>query len=227
MKEELMIQAHQLSKAFYKPSFVQVLKSIDLDVYKGESVAIIGKSGEGKSTLLHLLGTLEQPDSGTLEICGYKVVPHLLPTLRNSSIGFIFQNYHLLEHHTVLENVLMPAKIARSPTDLQSVAYKRAKDLLKRVGLENRASFPVKLLSGGERQRVAICRALCNDPPLLLADEPSGNLDHVHSQEIHHLLLDLTKELKKTLIVVTHDRELSSLCDKKLVLKDGTLSISI
>ena len=186
---------------------------------------IIGKSGEGKSTLLHILGTLEKPCSGTLEICGQNTNNTSLPQLRNRHIGFVFQSYNLLDDYTVLDNVLMPAKIAGSSIQIGAPAYQRALLLLETVGLEERAHFPAKLLSGGEKQRAAIARALCNDPSLILCDEPTGNLDNAHSAEIHSLLIRLTKEWNKALIVVTHDRELSSLCDQILLLKDGNLSI--
>ena len=219
-----VLRARQITKRFLTPAPVEVLKGIDLEVDCGESIAIVGKSGEGKSTLLHILGTLEKPCSGTLEICGQNTADASLPYLRNQHIGFIFQSYHLLEDDTVLDNVLMPVKIARQSTHQGSTAYQRALSLLEMVGLESRAHFSAKLLSGGEKQRVAIARALCNDPELILADEPSGNLDHAHSQEVHSLLIDLARDFNKSLIVVTHDKEFSSLCNKTLLLKDGNLS---
>lgn len=219
----MIILAKKLSKSFKSPHPVDVLKGIDLSIEKGSSVAIMGKSGEGKSTLLHLLGTLEKPTSGELEICGESVKSAPLAYLRNHHIGFIFQSFNLLEDYTVLDNVLMPAKIARMPTHRGSAAYQRALMLLELVGLSSRAHFIAKLLSGGEKQRVAIARALLNNPALILADEPSGNLDHSHSQAIHQLLLQLTRQEGKTLVVVTHDPELASLCDQIYILKDGTL----
>ncbi len=224
MMTSLILKAGKISKKFLSPLPVEVLKHIDLEITAGESVAIVGKSGEGKSTLLHILGTLEKPCSGTLEICGQDTKFTSLPELRNRHIGFIFQSYNLLEEYTALDNVLMPAKIARFNIQVGSPSHTRALMLLETVGLKSRIHFPVKLLSGGERQRAAIARALCNDPDLILADEPSGNLDHSHSKEIHALLLNLSKHFNKALIVVTHDRELSSLCDKILLLKDGNLS---
>jgi lipoprotein-releasing system ATP-binding protein len=221
---EILLKARKISKKFFSPFSVEVLKQIDLEVHRGESIAIVGKSGEGKSTLLHILGTLETPSNGELEICGHKTASYPLAALRNQHIGFIFQTYNLLEDYTALENVLMPAKIARQPTHSQSAAYQRALMLLDAVGLKNRIHFPSKLLSGGEKQRTAIARALCNDPDLILADEPSGNLDSAHSQEIHSLLFQLCSEYKKSLIVVTHDREFSALCNRTLRLKDGILT---
>jgi ABC-type lipoprotein export system ATPase subunit len=219
-----VLKAQRLSKTFFTPTPVVILKQIDLEVHHGESIAITGKSGEGKSTLLHILGTLEKPCSGKLEICGQDIASTPLSILRNQSIGFIFQSYNLLEDYTVLDNVLMPAKIARRSIHPGTLAYQRALMLIEAVGLTHRAHFLTKLLSGGEKQRVAIARALCNDPQLILADEPSGNLDHAHSQEIHSLLLQLCKEFQKSLIVVTHDKELSSLCHRTLLLKDGNLT---
>jgi lipoprotein-releasing system ATP-binding protein len=224
MKPTPLLRVTKLTKKFSSPTPVDVLKGIDLEVFPGDSIAIVGKSGEGKSTLLHILGTLEKPSSGTIEICGNDVSKIALPQLRNAHIGFIFQSCHLLDEDTALENVLMPAKSARKATHIGSSAYQRALELLDLVGLKDRAHFRTKLLSGGEKQRIAIARALCNDPDLILADEPSGNLDNKLSQEIHALLIRLSKEFRKALIVVTHDRELSSLCGKTLILKDGILS---
>ena len=220
-----ILRATGLKKTFLFPAPVEVLKGIDIEIYPGESAAIVGKSGEGKSTLLHILGTLEKPTSGSLEICGQNVKSYSLPKLRNQHIGFIFQNYHLLESDTLIDNVLMPAKIARKATHEGSPAYKRAQMLIDLVGLQERALFPTKLLSGGEKQRASIARALCNDPDLILADEPTGNLDSKHSQEIHSLLIHLSEQFNKALIVVTHDKDFSALCHKTWVLKDGNLSV--
>jgi lipoprotein-releasing system ATP-binding protein len=219
-----ILKAKQIAKKFLTPSLIEVLKGVDLEVHRGESIAIVGKSGEGKSTLLQILGTLEKPSSGFLEICGQNAAEISLTDLRNQHIGFIFQSYNLLDDYTVLDNVLMPAKIARKPTQKNSPAYLRALNLLEIVGLKDRANFFAKLLSGGEKQRAAIARALCNDPDLILADEPSGNLDHAHSQEIHSLLISLARDFNKSLIVVTHDKEFSSLCNKTFLLKEGYLS---
>lgn len=220
----IALQAKNLKKAYYTPTTIQVLNGIDLTVEKGQAIAIMGKSGEGKSTLLHLLGTLEEPCSGELIVCGHNTRSTPFSFLRNQHIGFVFQSCHLLEDYTLIDNVLMPAKIARHPTHPSSPAYRRALSLLEAVGLKDRAHFLSKLLSGGEKQRAAIARALCNDPDLILADEPSGNLDSTHSQKIHSLLIQLTKESGKSLIVVTHDQELASLCDQTYTLKSGILS---
>ncbi len=191
-----------------------VLKGISLDVSLGESIAICGRSGEGKTTLLHILGTLEEPDSGELEINGQKFQKSLAPRLRNTEIGFIFQSYNLLEDFTVLENVLMPASIAR-----RFETKDKGLELLSLVQLEHKAAVLAKFLSGGERQRVAIARALCNNPNLILADEPTGNLDRENRKSIGKLLT----EIKKTLILVTHDAELAALCNKQYLLQDGRL----
>lgn len=220
----LILRANNLKKIYKNPEEVEILSSISFEMTQGSSLAIMGKSGEGKSTLLHILGTLEKPCSGSLEICGKAVETSTLSSIRNQHIGFIFQAFHLLEDYTTLDNILMPAKIARKETDSSSPSYKRALELLAAVGLSQRAHFLTKQLSGGEKQRAAIARALCNDPDLILADEPSGNLDHANSAVIYDLLLDLVKKLNKTLIVVTHDQDLAARCDKILVLKDGCLS---
>jgi len=208
----MILTAKNICKTYPK---VELLKNISLSVENGESIAICGRSGEGKTTLLHILGTLEQPDSGQIEIGGKSLTRSNAATIRNKEIGFIFQSYNLLEDFTTLENVLMPARIAREPAERE-----KGLELLRLVGLEDRADFPAKLLSGGERQRVAIARALCNNPHLILADEPTGNLDRANAQKIGELLLSLNK----TFILVTHDAELASLCDKQYTLQDGVLS---
>lgn len=207
----MILKARNITKSFPK---VQVLSNISLTVQTGESIAICGRSGEGKTTLLHILGTLEEPDSGEIEIGGQRLTRSNASFIRNQQIGFIFQSYNLLEDFTTLENVLMPARIARRPATRQ-----KGLDLLALVGLEDRADFPAKLLSGGERQRAAIARALCNDPNLILADEPTGNLDRANAKRVGEILLSL----KKSLIIVTHDLELASLCDRQFQLKDGGL----
>lgn len=214
-----LLKASKIEKSFYTPSKICVLKNICLEVKKGESIAIMGKSGEGKSTLLHILGTLEKPCSGTIEFLGQPVSSYILPKLRNEKIGFIFQSYNLLEDYTLLDNIIMPAKIARRKIDFQ-----KAENLLTEIGLNNRKNFLVKHLSGGEKQRASLARAFFNDPELILADEPSGNLDRINSQAIHDLLLNCVRIRHKTLIVVTHDKELAELCDRQLILKDGVFA---
>jgi lipoprotein-releasing system ATP-binding protein len=196
---------------------IAVLRGVSLSAAPGEAIAILGRSGEGKTTLLHIFGTLEKPDRGTLEIGGKPGLPHSL--LRSLEIGFIFQAYSLLEDFTTIENVLMPARIARQAAD-----RKKGLELLKLVGLEEKADLPAKFLSGGERQRTAIARALCNDPSLLLADEPTGNLDRANAEKIGSLLLSLVKERNKTLLLVTHDTKLAALCDRRFLLNEGILT---
>lgn len=210
----MILKASHITKSYPK---VKVLSDISLNAHSGESIAISGRSGEGKTTLLHILGTLEEPDSGGIEIGGEKLTRSNASRLRNQQIGFVFQAYNLLEDFTALENVLMPARIARL-----SPSRKRGLELLELVGLQDRADFPARLLSGGERQRAAIARALCNDPALILADEPSGNLDRANAKKIGDLLLSL----RKTLILVTHDPDLASLCHKRYTLQDGKLTQS-
>ena len=223
MTKEIILRARCIKKHFSSPAPVHLLHEISLEVEKSAAVAIMGKSGEGKSTLLHILGSLEKATYGEIEICGKKIDHSCNDELRNQHIGFIFQSYNLLEEYTVLENVLMPARIARKNIGRASPLYLRAHELLEKVGLSARAHFLAKLLSGGEKQRTAIARALCNDPELILADEPSGNLDHQHSHAIHQILIQLVRQHQKTLIVVTHDKELASLCDQVFILKDGKL----
>lgn len=215
----MILEADNLTKVF---DSLEVLKGISLQVHPNETIAIMGKSGCGKSTLLHILGTLEAPTNGSLRICGQSTKN--LSTLRNKHIGFIFQAYHLLEDFTVLDNVLMPLKIARNESK-EGVA--RAKELLKEAGLEGKEGVLAKHLSGGEKQRVAIVRAIVNQPDLLLADEPTGNLDRGYSVEIQNLLLNKAKQLGKALIVVTHDEDFARKCDRILFLKDGRLYNSL
>lgn len=223
MRAKPVLSAKNIRKTFSHPAEIEILKGVSLDLYPGESIAIMGASGEGKSTLLQILGTLEEASSGELNIAGKSVQNNPPPTLRNRHIGFVFQSFYLLEDYTVLQNVLMPALIAGKEIHKNSEAYARGVDLVKKVGLEKRLEYPAKLLSGGEKQRAALARALCNDPEILLADEPSGNLDHATARQIQELLLGSVKEFDKSLIVVTHDHALASLCDRKLILWDGHL----
>ncbi len=215
--------AEHLKKSFLDPKRLDVLSDISLTLSAGESIAICGRSGEGKTTLLHILGTLETPDSGRLTIAENVVDHRTAYRLRQQYIGFIFQSFNLLEDFTTLDNVLMPARISRQSTDESSIAYQNAIENLREVDLLNRAHTPAKLLSGGERQRVAIARALCNDPALILADEPSGNLDHANALRIGELLMRCVNAKKKSLILVTHDPDLATLCSSRYLLKDGVL----
>lgn len=214
-----LLSATNLSKTYLFPEKLTILSGISLTLNFGESLAICGRSGEGKTTLLHILGTLEAPDTGTLHIHNTQITAKNAPLLRSRHIGFIFQSYNLLEDFTSLENVLMPARIARLPTPLSYGLH-----LLSLVGLENKAHHPVKLLSGGERQRIAIARALCNNPDLLLADEPSGNLDSTNAHAIIQLLLSLTTQQNKSLLLVTHDPTLAALCNRQHTLHAGALA---
>lgn len=218
-----ILTAKNLKKAFKFPQKVDILKDVSLEVHPGESVAITGRSGQGKSTLLQILGTLENACEGSITIANKTVNAWNKSLIRNKHLAFVFQSFHLLEDYTALENVLMPAKIAKLPCHIGSEAYNHALELLERVGLSDRALFNTKLLSGGEKQRVAIARALCNNPDIILADEPSGNLDKTNAAHIHQLLLDYVTKEGKTLIVVTHDPDLANLCSSQYCLDQGTL----
>ncbi|MDN3504208.1 MAG: ABC transporter ATP-binding protein [Rhabdochlamydiaceae bacterium] len=220
---EKVVELKNISKTFHQPHETEILSNVCLTVHKGETIAISGLSGEGKSTLLHLIGLLEAPTSGDIFYGGKSYKRSSLTDLRREYIGFIFQGFYLLEEETVLSNVLMPAKIAKRPTGPKSDAYKRCIKLLDEVGLSDRIDYPAKLLSGGEKQRVAIVRAFCNDPPLILADEPTGNLDQTHSEAIQNLLINCCKKLGKSLILVTHDHSFADLCEKQYYLKNKTI----
>jgi lipoprotein-releasing system ATP-binding protein len=221
--KKTILQAKNLCKSYYNPIEVPIFQEIDLSVAEGETVAIMGRSGEGKTTLLHILGTLEKACQGNIQIAGQDVTHFNKTTIRNRHIGFVFQSFHLLEDYTALENVLMPARIGRKGTSKNSDAYHRASELLTEVGLGNRIDFRTKQLSGGEKQRVAIARALCNNPDLILADEPSGNLDSQTSALIHDLLFRAAHEQNKAMVIVTHDPMLAKRCDRVLSLKNGQL----
>jgi lipoprotein-releasing system ATP-binding protein len=203
---------------------ISVLDGVDLTVDRGEMVAIIGASGAGKSTLLHLLGALDRPSSGDVLITGRSLSgldDDAVSALRNRTVGFVFQFHHLLREFTALENVMMPLRIAG--TD-EAQARHRALALLDRMGLAGRAHHRPAQLSGGEQQRTAVARALAADPSVLLADEPSGNLDHVNSERLHDLFAQLTRELEIAMVVVTHNRSLASRADRVLQLEEGKLT---
>ena len=203
---------------------MKVLKGIDLDVNRGEVVAVVGASGAGKSTLLHILGTLDTPDQGKVELNGLDVFAYSakeLATFRNKSLGFVFQFHNLLPEFTALENVMMPGWIAGSG---ESVVMQRAQELLTLLGLAERADHKPSELSGGEQQRTAVARALINKPVLILADEPSGNLDSKNAQELHQLFFDLRKQINQTFIIVTHNNEFASMADRIIEIKDGIVN---
>lgn len=224
MENEVVLEAQNLVKEFTAPTHFSVLKGVSLVARRSETIAIVGKSGVGKSTLLHILGSLEAPTSGELRICGKTVCASNEAPIRRDYIGFIFQAFHLFDDYSVIDNVLMPARIARKQTHKKSEAYQRALMLIDEVGLLSRAHFPSKLLSGGEKQRCSLARALMNNPDIIFADEPTGNLDRVHSEQINQLLLSTASAQGKTLIVVTHDEKLAGGCDITYHLSDGYLT---
>ena len=213
-----MIKANNIHKSF---GSLEVLKGVSLDVSPAEVVSIVGPSGAGKTTLLQILGTLSPMDSGSLSINGVQIESlrdKQLSDFRNRQIGFVFQFHHLLPEFTALENIMMPALIARRD---HKEAEREAIELLKMMNLSERASHKPSALSGGEQQRVAIARALINRPALLLADEPSGNLDTKNREEIHSLFFRLRDELGQTTIIVTHDDGLAQMADRKISMRDG------
>ena len=219
---QTIIQAKGIEKSFGQ---LKVLKGIDFSVNKKEVVSIMGASGAGKSTLLQILGTLMRPDAGTLEIDGSSVdnlSGNELSAFRNRKIGFVFQQHHLLPEFTALENVMIPAFIAGRP---EKEARQKALELLNVMGLSDRVTHKPSELSGGEQQRVAVARALVNDPAIIFADEPSGNLDTKTKQELHQLFFTLRDKLGQTIVIVTHDPDLAKMCDRCLVMKDGSFQV--
>ena len=213
-----MIKAENIHKSF---GTLEVLKGVSLEVKRGEVVSIVGQSGAGKTTLLQIIGTLSAMDSGSLRIDGAEVSAmndNQLSDFRNRHIGFVFQFHHLLPEFSALENVMLPALIAgRSKRE----AEQEAVNLLKMMNLSERTTHKPSALSGGEQQRVAIARAIVNHPALLLADEPSGNLDTKNRDEIHSLFFRLRDELGQTTVIVTHDDGLASMADRKITMRDG------
>jgi lipoprotein-releasing system ATP-binding protein len=215
-----MISAEQIRKSFGE---VNVLKGVDLNIGKGEIVSVVGASGAGKTTLLQILGTLDRPDSGSIVYEGINVASlneKDLSAFRNSNIGFVFQFHHLLPEFTALENVCIPAYIAKKS---KAEATKRATELLEMLNLGHRIDHKPSELSGGEKQRVAVARALINDPLVILADEPSGNLDSKTRQELHELFFTLRDQFNQTFVIVTHDLELAEMSDRKIVISDGLI----
>ncbi|WP_413666780.1 ABC transporter ATP-binding protein [Mucilaginibacter sp. Mucisp86] len=215
-----MLKAKSIHKSYGQ---LQILKGVDLEVQKGEIVTIVGASGAGKSSLLNILGTLDRPDSGTLTINDIelnKLNNKQLSDFRNRQIGFIFQFHHLLAEFSALENVCIPAFIAgKSKSD----AEKRAAELLDLLGLKDRLHHKPNQLSGGEQQRVAVARALINNPALIFADEPSGNLDSVNALELHELFIKLKNDFRQTFVIVTHNEDLANLSDRTVTMKDGLI----
>ncbi|MGD8713114.1 MAG: ABC transporter ATP-binding protein [Desulfobacterales bacterium] len=219
-----LITVRNFNKGFSNGSVrIEVLKDLNFDLQAGETAAIVGASGIGKSTLLHLLGTLDRPDSGELLFKGEDVFSYddiRLAQFRNESVGFVFQFHHLLPEFTALENAMMPLLIqGRERRNAVTVA----EEILIRVGLADRLHYRVGKLSGGEQQRVALARALILQPAVLLADEPTGNLDKINSEQVHTLLLELNQELSMTLVVVTHNMELASYMSRSVTIADGKL----
>jgi lipoprotein-releasing system ATP-binding protein len=215
-----MISAENIHKSYGK---LQVLKGVDLEVGKGEIISIVGASGAGKSTLLHIIGTIDKADRGKVMIDGqdvFRLKDRKLAEFRNKKIGFVFQFHHLLPEFTALENVCIPAFIAGVS---KNSAEKKAAELLDFMGLSERKSHKPGELSGGEQQRVAIARALINSPAVILADEPSGNLDSKASEALHKLFFDLRDQLGQTFVIVTHNKELAEMTDKTFTIKDGVI----
>jgi lipoprotein-releasing system ATP-binding protein len=221
---EKLIVGRDLTKSFRNGGVrIDVLQSINSDLHVGETVAIVGPSGIGKSTLLHILGALDRPDSGTLLFQGENVFDYddvKLAQFRNRTVGFVFQFHHLLPEFSALENTMMPGLINGLG---KAKASKAAEEILVRVGLQDRLHHRVGKLSGGEQQRVALARALVLKPAILLADEPTGNLDQMNSDQVHRLLLELNQELSMTLVVVTHNMELASYMSRRVTIIDGRL----
>lgn len=223
-----VLEAIDLSKTFVggDGGLLTVLDGVSLQVRRGEMVAIVGASGAGKSTLLHLLGALDRPTRGSVVIGSQRVDDlgdEALDDLRNRQVGFVFQFHHLLREFSALENVMIPMRIAGVSA---SDAQRRATDMLQRVGLGARMSHRPSELSGGEQQRTAVARALVLDPAILLADEPSGNLDHTNAERLHALFQELSRDLETAMVIVTHNRALASRADRVLLLEDGRLSES-
>ena len=221
-----VLEARDLAKSYRggDGGLIHVLSGVTLEVARGEMVAIVGASGTGKSTLLHLLGALDQPTRGYVVLDGQPVHGRSdedLAAMRNSKVGFVFQFHHLLREFSALENVMMPMRIAG--WDLKK-ARGRAEELLARVGLTGRMHHRPGELSGGEQQRTAVARALAVDPVVLLADEPSGNLDHMNAERLHDLFAELARDMELGLVVVTHNRSLAARADRVLLLDDGRLT---
>ncbi len=215
-----MISGKNIHKSY---GSLEVLKGIDLLINKGEIVSIVGASGAGKTTLLQIIGTLDRPTSGSIEFDNQDVAKlneKRMAQFRNKNIGFVFQFHHLLPEFTALENLCIPAFIAGSS---HKEATKRAMELLEFLRMTDRCDHKPSALSGGEQQRVAVARALMNNPAVILADEPSGNLDSANAKELHQLFFTLRKEFNQTFVIVTHNQELADMSDRKLLITDGRI----
>jgi lipoprotein-releasing system ATP-binding protein len=224
MENGVLICGKSLYKSYQSTGArIDILKNADLLLRRGETVAVVGASGIGKSTLLHILGTLDRPDKGELKFKDkniFQLSPVALARFRNEQIGFVFQFHHLLPEFSAIENAMMPALIQGMK---RSGARVLAEEILVRVGLKDRLEHRVGKLSGGEQQRVALARALVLKPPVLLADEPTGNLDQEHSGQVHDLLLELNREFRMTLVVVTHNMELACRMSRRMTIENGQL----
>ena len=221
-----VLEAHDLTKSYVggDGGIISVLSGVNLAVARGEMIAVVGASGAGKSTLLHILGALERPTRGYVVLAGEPVHERTddeLATIRNRQVGFVFQFHHLLREFTALENVMMPLRIRG---DTERIARGRAEELLARVGLSGRMQHRPSQLSGGEQQRTAVARALAVDPAVLLADEPSGNLDHFNAERLHDVFAELARDLEIGMVVVTHNRSLAARANRVLSLEDGRLT---
>ena len=215
-----MLSAKNIQKKYGQ---LQVLKGVDINITKGEIVSIVGSSGAGKSTLLHILGTLDKADAGEITINNQRVDKlsgKKLAAFRNKEIGFVFQFHHLLPEFSALENVCIPGWIAGGK---KREVQARAEELLKTLGLINRLENKPQQLSGGEQQRVAVARALINNPSIVMADEPTGNLDSTNAKELHQLFIDLRKQFNQTFLIVTHNEELAQMSDRIIHMKDGKI----
>lgn len=215
-----MLQARGIHKSYGN---LHILKGVDLEIDKGEIITIVGASGAGKSTLLHIIGTLDNPDHGSVILNNIevnKLSSKRLSAFRNEHIGFIFQFHHLLPEFTALENICIPAFIAKRS---KKEAERRAFELLELLGLTERAEHKPGELSGGEQQRVAVARAMINYPSIIMADEPSGNLDSANAESLHRLFVELRNNMGQTFVIVTHNESLANMADRKVLMKDGQI----